>query len=141
VFYGVNLTTEKAHFVKAIMEGVSFGLRNNIETVESLGIQIGEVRAVGGGLKSKVWLETLGKIIRKPISTVSVSDTANLGNILLCGKALGFFPDLAAHVPQLVTVGQRVHFPDGAEVYEAQYAAFLDLYERLKEPFRRSAGA
>ena len=92
MFYGINLTTEKAHFVKAIMEGVSFGLRNNIETVESLGIQISEIRAVGGGLKSRIWLETLGKILRKPIATVSVQDTANLGNILLCGKALGIFP-------------------------------------------------
>ncbi len=92
VFYGVNLATEKAHFIKAIMEGVSFGLRNNIETVKSLGITINEVRAVGGGLKSQVWLETLSKILRKPISTVSIQDTANLGNILICGKALGIYP-------------------------------------------------
>ena len=91
VFFGVNLKTEKADFIKAVMEGVSFALRNNIETVESLGISINEVRAVGGGLRSKEWLKILGKILKKPISTVSVRDTANLGNILLCGKALGIF--------------------------------------------------
>jgi xylulokinase len=136
VFFGVNLTTEKAHFIKAIMAGVSFGLRHNIETVESLGIEISEVRAVGGGLKSSVWLETLGKIIRKPISTVSISDTANLGNILLCAKALGIIQSYEAVVPGLATTGQRVHFPNGEDVYEAQYRMFLDLYDRLKEPFR-----
>jgi xylulokinase len=64
------------------MEGVSFALRNNIETIESLGIRIDEIRAVGGGLKSPAWLEALGKITRKPVVTVSVPDTANLGNIL-----------------------------------------------------------
>lgn len=137
VFFGINLNTTKAHFIKAIMEGVSFGLRNNIETVEALGIEISEIRAVGGGLKSRFWLETLGKVIRKPISTVSVRDTANLGNILLCGRALGLFPAYETIVPQLATTDEQVHFPQGAEVYETQYRIFLDLYERLKESFVR----
>jgi xylulokinase len=137
LFFGINLATEKAHFVKAIMEGVSFGLRHNIETVESLGIRISEVRAVGGGLKSKVWLETLAKIIRKPISTVSVVDTANLGNILLCGRALGIFGPYEEVVPGLVSTGQRVDFPAGAEVYENQYQLFLELYERVKDLYPR----
>jgi len=138
VFYGINLSTEKAHFIKAVMEGVSFALRNNIETVESLGIQINEVRAVGGGLKSPVWLDVLGKILRKPIVTVSVPDTANLGNILLCGRALGIYPDLEDAVSKMVTTDKQVSYPAGAEVYERQYPIFLELYEQLRETFKRS---
>ncbi len=138
IFYGVNLSTEKAHFIKAVMEGVSFGLRNNIETVESLGININQVRAVGGGLKSQVWLNILGKILRKPIVTVSVPDTANLGNALLCGLALGLYPSLEEAVAQMVTTDKQLFFEDGADVYEQQYPIFLELYDRLKETFRRS---
>jgi xylulokinase len=138
VFYGINLKTEKAHFIKAIMEGVSFALRNNIETVESLGIHISEVRAVGGGLKSPVWLETLAKILKKPVTTVNAIDTANLGNILLCGKALGIYPSYADALTNMVTTGRQVDFPDGVGVYEKQYEIFLDLYQQLKPAFRRS---
>lgn len=138
LFYGLNLSTEKAHFIKAIMEGVSFALRHNIETVESLGIQINQVRAVGGGLKSPVWLEVLGKILRKPIVTVSVPDTANLGNMLLCGHALGVYPSLEDAVSRMVTTGQRVFYETSTEVYEKQYAIFLELYAQLKGTFRRS---
>jgi xylulokinase len=141
VYYGINLSSEKAHFIKAIMEGVSFALRNNIETVESLGITINEVRAVGGGLKSPVWLNVLGKVLKKPIVTVSVQDTANLGNILLCGRALGIYPSLADAVSRMVTTDKRVSFEAGAEVYERQYSIFLELYERLKETFKRSASS
>ncbi len=137
VFFGVNLRSEKAHFIKAIMEGVSFALRNNIETVESLGVEISELRVVGGGLKSRAWLETLAKITRKPLSTVSVTDTANLGNILLAGHALGIFQDYEQVVPDLATTGQQVHFPDGSEVYERQYDLFLELYQDLKGAFRK----
>ncbi|MFN2117816.1 MAG: xylulokinase [Candidatus Promineifilaceae bacterium] len=140
VFYGINLTTQKAHFIKAIMEGVSFALRNNIETVESLGIAINQVRAVGGGLKSTVWLETLGKILRKPIVTVSVPDTANLGNILLVGKALGAFDSIEDAVGRMATTERQVSFNADTPVYEKQYAVFLELYEQLKQTFRQSSG-
>ncbi|GAB4549030.1 MAG: xylulokinase [Anaerolineae bacterium] len=139
VYYGINLSTRKPHFIKAIMEGVSFAMRHNIETVESLGITIEEVRAVGGGLKSPVWLDVLGKILRKPILTVSVPDTANLGNILLCGAALGVYPSLDEAASRMVATDRRVQYEASPEVYERQYAIFLELYQQLKETFRRSA--
>lgn len=138
VFFGLNLATEKAHMIKAIMEGVSFALRNNIETVEALGIQIDEVRAVGGGLKSPVWLQTLGKILKKPVSTVNMPDTANLGNILLCGKALGMVSSYQQSVERMVAVEQVVHYPGGVPIYEKQYALFLELYPQLRQLYRKA---
>ncbi|MBN1148262.1 MAG: xylulokinase [Anaerolineales bacterium] len=138
VFFGLNLATQKAHFIKAIMEGVCFALRNNIETIEALGIQISEVRAVGGGLKSPVWLETLGKILRKPVATVNTPDTANLGNILLCGKALGIINSYQEAVERMVACEQVVHIPEGVAVYEKQYPLFLELYPQLRDVYRKA---
>lgn len=139
VFYGINLATEKAHFIKAIMEGVSFALRNNIETIESLGLHIDEIRAVGGGLKSPAWLQALGKITRKPVATISVPDTANLGNILVCGKALGIYADYQQAVERMVTIDRRVSYEAPTPVYEKQYEIFLELYDQLKGLYRKSA--
>lgn len=136
VFFGINLKTTKAHFIRAIMEGVSYAFRNNIETVESLGIKINEVRAVGGGLKSQIWLDILGKVLKKPIVTVNVPDTANLGNILLCGKALGIYSDYSDAVNQMVKAEHRVYYPEGAVRYEKQYPLFLNLYQALKPSYR-----
>ncbi len=136
VFFGINLKTDKAAFVRAIMEGVSYGLRNNIETVESLGIQINEVRAVGGGLKSQVWLEILGKVLRKPISTVSIRDTANLGNILMCGVALGIFTSYEEAVGKIIKTDDQVHYPLGSEIYEKRYPVFLELYRSVQRLFK-----
>lgn len=138
VFFGINIKTGKPHFVRAIMEGVSFALKNNIETVESLGININEIRAVGGGLKSQVWLEILGKILCKPIATVSVRDTANLGNILLCGKALGIFQSYENAVKTMVTVEKTVSYNQGSKIYEKQYPVFLDLYEKVKPLYKQT---
>ena len=138
VFFGINLQTTKAHFVKAIMEGVSFALRNNIETVESLGMAVDQVKAVGGGLKSPVWLSVLSQIIRRPISTVAVPDTGNVGNSIVAGLALGEFSSARDATKQLVSVDRTVEAPE-SDVYEKRYAHFLGLYRDLQGRFASCA--
>jgi xylulokinase len=134
VFFGVNLHTTKAHFVKAIMEGVSFALRNNVETVESLGMSVERVQAVGGGLKSPVWLHVLSQIIQRPITTVAVPDTGNVGNSIIAGMALGEFSSAQEATAKLVSVDRVVQEPP-SEVYERRYEHFLGLYDDLKGRF------
>lgn len=135
VYFGINLGTHKAHFIKAIMEGVSFALRHCVETVESLGMQINEIMAVGGGLKSETWLNTLGKIMRKPIRTVSSPDTGLVGNMLLCAQALGINASISEAVARIVKYQREIHYPEDHPVYEKQYRQFLALYDDLKERF------
>ena len=139
VFFGINLATRKAHFIKAIMEGVSFALRNCMETLESLGITIDQVMAVGGGLKSETWLNTLGKIVRKPIRTVGLADTGLVGNMLICSKALGLISSIPEAITKTSTYDREIYFPDTHPEYEKQYKQFLDLYDDLKLRFEKSA--
>ena len=137
VFFGVSLSTTKACFVRAVMEGVCMGFRQNIEAVESLGITIGEVRAVGGGLRSSVWLSILARIVRKPIVTIRVADTGNLGNILICGKAIGLYQSLEREAGRMAAIETRIHLPDGCPAYEKEYSIYRDLYQKLKGTYRK----
>jgi len=139
VFFGLNLATRKAHFIKAIMEGVSFALRNCMETLESLGITVDQVMAVGGGLKSDTWLNTLGKIVRKPIRTAGLADTGLVGNMLICSKALGLISSIPDTVQKISAYDQEINFPGAHPVYEKQYKQFLQLYGDLKIRFEKSA--
>lgn len=134
VFFGVNLNTTKAHFVKAIMEGVSFALRNNIETVESLGMAVDSIQAVGGGLKSPVWLSVLSQIIKRPITTVANPHTGNVGNSIIAGMAIGEFSSAPEAVGRLVSIEKTVEAPP-SEVYEKRYPHFLGIYDDLKDRF------
>ena len=77
------------------------------------------------------------KQMRNQINRHTNCDTANLGNILLAGHALGVFPDYGETIPRLATTGQQVSFPDGSDVYERQYGLFLELYQDLKGAFRK----
>jgi xylulokinase len=136
VFFGIDLATEKAHFIKAIMEGVSFALRQNIATVENLGIGIDEIHFLGGGSKSPVWLNTLAKIIKKPIKTVRAKDAGALGATILCGKALGVFPSVEKAAETMAITDKEIHFETPQPVYERQYELFVDLYANLKQSFK-----
>ena len=133
-FFGVNIKSTKAHFVKSIMEGVSFALRHNIETVESLGMSVDQVQAVGGGLKSPVWLSVLSQIIRRPINTVAIPHTGNVGNSIIAGLALGEFSSIQEATKRLIKVDRTVESPP-SDLYEKRYSHFLGLYEDLKERF------
>jgi xylulokinase len=135
VYFGINLSTTKGHFIKAVMEGVCFALRNCIDTIESLGIKIDEVRAVGGGLKSPIWLNTLGKILRKPVYTVEMPDTGLVGNMILCRHALQPDTSIEDHVSDIAQFDQKIYYPEPHNVYENQYQVFLSLYQNLKNIF------
>jgi xylulokinase len=139
VFFGVNLATAKPHFIKAVMEGVSFALRNCVETAESLGLKIRQIQAVGGGIKSEIWLSTLGKIMKIPLRTVARPDTTLLGSMLLCARGLGALDSIEQAVERIVTYDREIHYPASTPVYEKQYALFLSLYDRLAPAFEELA--
>ena len=141
VFFGVNLSTTKPHFIKAVMEGVSFALRNCVETAESLGVKIEQIQAVGGGLKSDIWLATLGKIMKIPLRTVARPDTTLVGTMLLCARALGAIGSIDEAVKKIVRYDRQIHHPAPTPVYEKQYALFLSLYQRLAPAFKELAAA
>jgi xylulokinase len=137
VFFGVNLDTRKRHFIMAVMEGVSFALRNNLETVESLGLRVAEVRATGGGLRSPAWLACLARIMGKPIRKVSAQDPGNRGNAMLCGMALGVFGSAESALDAFSrNASDPVMLVNPDEACERNYRVFLRLYEDLKDRFR-----
>ena len=141
VFFGLGLSTGKGHLVRAVMEGVAMAFRQNIETVEALGVRVDEVRAVGGGLRSQVWLSILADTLGKALFTGGAQDPGNLGNVLLCGKAIGLFPSVEEAAARAAAAdGSRRILPERSPVLERQYATYLALYRALKETFRVSCG-
>lgn len=132
IFFGIGLGHEKYHFVRAVLEGVAFAFRNNLELMESLGIEIKELRLLGGGARSALWREVFAQVLNRPIRTVQVEETGALGSCLLCGLALGLFTDLETTSRELVSLGDEYYYRDMPEVYVESYAVFKELYPSLK---------
>jgi xylulokinase len=83
VWFGVNgKTFDAAHFARAAMEGVTLGMNYGLRRLAELGVQPTQIRATGGGAKSKVWRQIMADVFNAPVVTLKVSEGAAYGAAL-----------------------------------------------------------
>lgn len=136
VFFGLTPRSGKGALARAIMEGISFELRRTLEIVQKRGMQIGEIRAVGGGAQSQFWCQVKADIYQAPVAVLENFEGGILGSAILAGVAAGVYPDEASAVQQVVRV-DRLVTPNLAlaERYDRLFKIFKDLHDRMIEPF------
>ena len=133
VFYGLDYSKTKAHMVRAVMEGVAYSLRHNLEAAYSAGASVSTMRSVGGSANSQFWAQMKADITGKPIE-VPASDTATtLGAALLAGVGVGVYGDFDEAVNKTVQVERRYE-PDSGyqDAYDRGYETYSRLYAALK---------
>jgi xylulokinase len=136
VFYGFTLRHTKAHFVRAIMEAVACIVRRNVEVLDDLGIRVNEIRALGGGARSKLWKQIEADITRRPVLTTKNEEAACLGAAILAGKAVGMYKSIDEACDRMISIKDRFE-PKSAnfDVYERTYRDYVRLYDHLCELF------
>ena len=141
VFFGFGLQHGRGHFVRAIMEAVACMLRRNLDLLPAMGLEVAEIRSMGGGAQSALWNRIKADMTRKPVQTTRGSETACLGVAMLAACALGIYPDLAAAAAAMVRLKDRYEPEDAhRDAYENQYRAYLRLYDALQGVFQAAAG-
>lgn len=93
IFFGVTLNTGKAHFVRAIMEGVAYMLRENLEIFEQMGIEVRHIRSSGGGARSVIWSQIKSDVTGYEIMTLQDTESTSIGAAMLGALAVGWYPD------------------------------------------------
>lgn len=139
VFYGFTLRHTKAHFARSIMEAIAFIVRRNVDVLAGMGIAVHEVRALGGGARSRTWCQVKADVLGIPVVTTQVEEAASLGAAILAGVAVGTFGSIEDAIARAVVVKERFE-PDPANraTYDAAYATYRDLYTDLVGLFERS---
>ena len=124
-----------AHFSRAVLEGVAFGLRDSFELIKSAGVsQIRQVRISGGGARSPLWRQILADVFQTELVTVNTSEGAAYGAALLAGVGAGFWPDVdTACRAGIQLTGSTQPTPDGMSAYEPIYQIYRQLYPALKD--------
>ena len=137
VFYGATLKHGKAHFARSIMESLGYIISRNLEAIGDMGLEITQIRTMGGGSKSDVWNQIKADITGKTLNvTYSSQDTACLGAAILAGTAAGIFQSVDSAVEQMVQIKRSfVPDPDRHAIYEKQYKKFNLLFRSLGELF------
>lgn len=133
VFYGVSFSKTRGHFARAVMEGVGYSLRHNLETAANAGATANTLNAMGGAANSRLWTQMKADITGCTIEVPS-SDTATaLGAAILAGVGTGIYKDFEEAAFTCVQI-KRTHTPNPANkaVYDQGYQKYLQLYQNLK---------
>ena len=132
-FTGLTLRHDRGALVRAVLEGVAYGLRDSLELLRGLGVEPEAGRASGGGARSRLWLEIVASVLGLPLELTSVEEGSAYGAALLAGVARGVFSDAHEAVAACVRVRDRVE-PNAswASAYEEGYARFRSLYPALR---------
>lgn len=140
VFFGISAKHEKQDMLRAVMEGVVYSLRDSMEIIREMGVDIKEVRASGGGGKSKLWRQMQADVFGTEITTINSSEGPALGVALLAGVGTGIYSNVAEACDATIQVQSRQKAQAGAyENYSAYYAIYRNLYASLKNSFADTA--
>jgi xylulokinase len=140
VFYGLTLKHGRGHCGRAIMESIAFLLKKILADFARSGVAMREVRAMGGGARSDLWLQIKADVIGLPIARMAEEETSTLGAAILAAVRCGDYPDIAAAAAGMVKLGRRFEpDPRAAAVYERSYALYNALYGALAPVFHTYA--
>jgi xylulokinase len=139
VFCGLTLRHNKAHLTRAVLEGVTYGLRDSLELMRALGLSIEQVRASGGGARSPLWRQILADVFDTEIVTVNVTEGAAYGAALLAGVGAGVYGSVAEACDMVIQMTGRTQPGPAVPVYEDYYPRYRALYPALAPEFQAVA--
>lgn len=132
-FTGLTLSTTRNDILKGILDSLCFELRTNVEALRRAGIRIDSLRAVGGGARSPLWLQTKADVLGIPVQTIQCKEAGCLGAAILAATGSGAYASIL-EACEAMTHTEAVYLPraDSAARYNAQYDVYRSLYDALK---------
>ncbi len=136
MFIGMSMDTTREDMTQAVLEGVTFGLRDSLEVAKSLGIKIERTKICGGGAKSPLWKKILANIMNLKVDVIESEEGPALGGAMLAAVGCGEYPDVKTIAEKVVKVVDTVEpEPELVAKYEERYQKFRKIYPTVKELF------
>jgi len=130
---GLQLSTKRGEIIKALLEGVALEMRLNLEILHDSGYKISELRAVGGGAKSKMWTQLKADVLNKKITTLNITEAGCLGVAMLAcskDKDIPIVDLVPTWVKPATTISPK---PENVAIYNEKYNKYKTLYQEIKK--------
>ncbi len=133
-FAGLAMNHSDAHLARAVLEGCAYALRDIVDRLDALGLAGDEIRVVGGGARSPLWLQIKADVLNRPVRAVLAEEPTALGAAMLAGVAGDAFSDFDDAVDRVVATAPEAIAPDPTRAarYEEGYAAYRRLYDGIE---------
>lgn len=127
---GLDLSHDRYHIARAVMEGVVYDVNWILETLIEKGLRIKELKVLGGAVKSELWTKIIADVTGMPVLLPHTADAACLGAAILAGIGGGLFTDAAEGCLRLTPVKREIN-PDMDN--HARYKEYFKLYKKRFE--------
>jgi len=136
VFLGLTLAHSRREVVRAILEGLTYELRSNIEAIEEHGTDITELRAIGGAAKSRFWLQLKADITERKVVVPNVTESAAMGAAILASVGAKIHRS-AEEALRTIYCEKDIFMPmmETSNIYERYYLLYKKLYGTFKKTF------
>jgi len=140
VFFGLSAKHTKQEMLRSVMEGVVFSLRDCLEIIKELGVEINQVRASGGGGKSPLWRQMQADVFNYDMCTINASEGPAFGVAILAGVGSGVYSSVTEACEATIKVkSTQKPNSEAHEIYNGYYELYKNLYSSLKDDFKSLA--
>ena len=135
-FTGLSMSHDGSHLARAVLEGCAFALRDVVDRLHELGLgERGEVRVVGGGARSPLWLRIKADVTGRPMRPVLTPEATATGAAMLAGLAAGIFTDIKDATARAVRLAPEPVLPDPRrrDLYDCAYARYRATFDAIEK--------
>lgn len=138
VFFGLSAMHTRKDMLRAVMEGVSYSLRDCVEVFKEMHINISDMMACGGGGSSPLWRSMLADLYNCPVKTLASKEGPALGVAILAGVGAGIYSSVPEACKAVIKVNKTQEpVPENVPEYEKFYKLYTEIYPALKAKFSR----
>ncbi|MBP89381.1 MAG: xylulokinase [Planctomycetaceae bacterium] len=136
-FVGLTLKHTRGHLVRAIMEGVTYAMRDSLAIIQQMGVPVRQVRASGGGAKSQLWRQMQADVFGKKVVTINAEQGPAYGVALLAAVGAGAYKNVEEACNATIRVTSETA-PDRKtkQAYDKHFPIYQELYLSLKSGFK-----
>ena len=131
-FVGITASHTRGHFVRAVLEGVAFSLRDILTLFAELEIAVREIRLGGGGARGPLWRQIQADVYGRPVRRLEAEEGGAFGAALLAGTGVGAWPSVEAACAATVRIAETIA-PRDAAVMQLAYKEYRKIYPALRE--------
>lgn len=136
-FIGLRPNTTRADMYQAVLEGVAFAIRDNLEVIKAFGIDVQSSCLCGGGAKSKLWQQILANVLNVELTIPTTEQGPGYGAAMLAMVGAGAYKTVTECSEALFTAKETISpQPLPVALYNERYEKYRKIYPALKELYK-----
>ena len=140
MFFGLSAMHTRRDLLRAVMEGVTYALKDSLSVLDEMGVQPETMLACGGGGKSPLWRQMLADVFQLPVATTVNTEGPALGVAILAGVGAGLYKSVPEACKAMIHVNEAQQpIAENLDKYAAVYEVYKKLYPANKDVFKALA--